>query len=138
MLRGLASPRAPPGPRKSQKAKPVGGQVFCAYACHEGIFSAQTESGEGCDRIVVVIDPSYESVQLSHKISEMASTINKPVFFILNRMNEDSAELEALVDREKIAGVLPFNRDVFKACLKGSRVPEVEEMKQIVDRLLAS
>jgi len=92
----------------------------------------------GCDRIVVVIDPSYESVQLSHKISEMASTINKPVFFILNRMNEDSAELEALVDREKIAGVLPFNRDVFKACLKGSRVPEVEEMKQIVDRLLAS
>ncbi len=93
---------------------------------------------KGCDRIVVVIDPSYESVQLSFKISEMASTINKPVFFILNRMNEDSAELEALVDREKIAGVLPFNRDVFKACLKGSRVPEVEEMKQIVDRLLAS
>jgi CO dehydrogenase maturation factor len=89
----------------------------------------------GCDRVVAVIDPSYESVLLSEKISEMAARINKPVFFILNRMNEDAAE--ALVDKKKIAGSLPFDREVFKACLKGSRVPEVKEMKQIVDRLLA-
>jgi CO dehydrogenase nickel-insertion accessory protein CooC1 len=61
---------------------------------------------EGCDRVVAVIDPSYESVLLSEKISEMAARINKPVFFILNRMNEDVAELEAMVDNKKIAGSL--------------------------------
>ena len=91
----------------------------------------------GCDKIVVVIDPSYESVQLSEKISEMSAKINKPVFFVLNRMNEDAAELESLVDKTKIIGSLPFDRNVFKACLKGSRVPEMDEMKKIVDRLLA-
>ena len=91
----------------------------------------------GCDKIVVVIDPSYESVQLSEKISEMSAKINKPVFFVLNRMNEDAAELEALVDKTKIIGRLPLDRDVFKACLKGSRVPEIDEMKTIVDQLLA-
>ena len=91
----------------------------------------------GCDKIVVVIDPSYESVQLSEKISEMSAKINKPVFFVLNRMNEDAAELEALVDKTKIIGRLPFDRDVFKACLKGNRVPEIDEMKTIVDQLLA-
>ncbi|MFZ2472910.1 MAG: P-loop NTPase [Methanothrix sp.] len=91
----------------------------------------------GCDKIVVVIDPSFESVQLSQKISEMGSKINKPVFFVLNRMNEDASELKELVDGGKIIGILPFDRDVFKACLKGSRVSEVKEMKQIVDSLLA-
>jgi len=91
----------------------------------------------GCDRIVVVVDPSYESVQLSEKISEMAAKIGKPVFFVLSRMNQDAAELESLVDREKVIGRVPFDRDVFKACLKGERVPRVEEMKEILDRLLA-
>ncbi|MGV8174617.1 MAG: P-loop NTPase [Methanothrix sp.] len=92
----------------------------------------------GCDKIVVVIDPSYESVQLSEKISEMGTKINKPVFFVLNRMNDDAAELRELVDKMKVVGSLPFDRDVFKACLKGSRVPEIVEMKGIVDRLLAN
>jgi CO dehydrogenase maturation factor len=41
------------------------------------------------------------------------------------------------VDQGTIVGTLPFDREVFKACLKGSRVPQVNEMKQIVDRLLA-
>ncbi|HNX09690.1 MAG TPA: AAA family ATPase [Methanothrix sp.] len=91
----------------------------------------------GCDRIVVVIDPSYESVQLSAKISEMGAKIGKPVFFLLNRMNEDAIELRELVDSNKIIGALPNDREVFKACLKGGRVPEVREMKAIVDRLLA-
>ncbi|MDQ1262147.1 MAG: dehydrogenase maturation factor [Euryarchaeota archaeon] len=91
----------------------------------------------GCDRIVVVIDPSFESVQLSQKISEMGAKINKPVHFILNRMNEDALELRDLVDKERIVGTLPFDTGVFKACLKGDRVPEIKEMKDIVDRLLA-
>jgi CO dehydrogenase maturation factor len=90
----------------------------------------------GCDKIVVVIDPSFESVQLSQKISEMGAKINKPVYFVLNRMNEDASELKELVDKERIVGTLPFDREVFKACLKGIRVPEIKEMKQIVDRLL--
>jgi CO dehydrogenase maturation factor len=91
----------------------------------------------GCDKIVVVIDPSFESVQLSEKISEMGARINKPVFFVLSRMNEDAAELVTLVDKTKVVGSLPFDREVFKACLKGERVPQLSEMKPIVDRLMA-
>lgn len=90
----------------------------------------------GSDKIVVVIDPSFESVQLSEKISEMGAKINKPVYFILNRMNEDAAELLSLVDEKKVIGSVPFDRDVFQACLKGTQVPLVKEMKEIVDRLL--
>jgi len=92
----------------------------------------------GCDKIVVVVDPSYESVQLSAKISEMGEKIGKPVFFILNRMDENSKVLVDLVDKNKVIGVLPFDKEVFKACLKGSEVPSIKEMEEIADRLLAA
>ncbi|NMB85423.1 MAG: CobQ/CobB/MinD/ParA nucleotide binding domain protein [Methanosaeta sp. PtaB.Bin018] len=92
----------------------------------------------GCDKIVVVVDPSFESVQLSAKISEMCQKIGKPVFFILNRMDENSSELLELVDKNKVIGILPFDREVFKACLKGVEVPQIPEMEKITDKLLAA
>jgi hypothetical protein len=52
-------------------------------------------------------------------------------------MNDDASELRGLVDAERIIGALPNDRDVFLACLKGIRVPEVKEIKTIVDRLLS-
>jgi CO dehydrogenase maturation factor len=92
----------------------------------------------GCDKIVVVIDPSFESVQLSGKIAEMGEKIGKPVFFILNRMDENSKELADLVDKNKVIGTMPFDKDVFKACLKGEKVPPIMEMEQIAEKLLES
>ena len=92
----------------------------------------------GCDKIVVVVDPSYESVQLSAKISEMGEKIGKPVFFVLNRMDENSRDLVDLVDNGKVIGTLPFDKEVFRACLKGNEVPPVKEMEGIADRLLAA
>jgi len=92
----------------------------------------------GCDRIVVVVDPSFESVQLSGKISEMGAKIGKEVFIVLNKVDEDSAELADLVLKDKVIGALPNDREVFKACLKGKRIPEMKEMEKIADRLLAA
>jgi CO dehydrogenase maturation factor len=90
----------------------------------------------GCDKIVVIVDPSYESVQLSEKISEMGEKIGKRVVFILNKMDKDAQELSGLVDSRKIVGKLPFDRDIFKACLQGRKVPQMREMEMIADRLL--
>lgn len=92
----------------------------------------------GCDMIVVVVDPSYESVQLSGKISEMGEKMGKPVFFILNRMDENSRDLTSRVDEKKVIGVLPFDKEVFKACLKGIEVLSIKEMEGIADKLLAA
>jgi len=90
----------------------------------------------GCDKIVVVIDPSYESVQLSLKIAQMGEKIGKEVYFLLNRMDENSKELAEMVDRRRVIGILPNDKDVFTACLKGGAVPKVKEMEGIADRLI--
>lgn len=92
----------------------------------------------GCDKIVVVVDPSYESVCLSGKISDICEKIGKQVFFILNKMDENSTDLTKMVDSNKVIGTLPFDKEVFKACLKGERVPAVREMDKIADKLLAA
>jgi CO dehydrogenase maturation factor len=90
----------------------------------------------GCDKIVVVVDPSYESVQLSEKIREMGEKIGKKVVFVLNKVDEDAGELSGLVDKRRVVGMLPFDRDIFKACLQGKKVPKMKDMEKIADRLL--
>ncbi|VVB72210.1 Adenylyl-sulfate kinase [uncultured archaeon] len=92
----------------------------------------------GCDKIVVVVDPCYESIQLSAKIMEMGEKIGKPVSFILNRIDGNSEELIDLVDKNKVIGTLPYSKEVFMACLRGNRIPEVSEIVQIADKLLAA
>jgi len=92
----------------------------------------------GCDKIVVVVDPSFESVQLSGKILEMGEKIGKPVFLILNRIDDNSEELIDLVDKNKVIGILPFDKEVFKACLKGGKISSIKEMEEIADKLLAA
>ncbi|MFZ2070297.1 MAG: adenylyl-sulfate kinase [Halobacteriota archaeon] len=90
---------------------------------------------QGCDVILVVVEPSYESLKLAGKIDDMAKGIGKKVYFVLNRVDDDSRAmmLESL-DQSKVnvAGVVPANKDVFKACLAGEELdihlPEIEEL----------
>ena len=51
-------------------------------------------------------------------------------------MDEKSQELSNLVDKAKVIGTVPFDQEVFKACLKGERIPAMPGIKPIVDRLL--
>ncbi|MCQ8903199.1 MAG: P-loop NTPase [Methanothrix sp.] len=90
----------------------------------------------GCDKIVAVIDPCYESVQLSEKIAEMGKKIGKDVFFIVNRIDEDSVDILDMIDRERVIGVIPKQKDLFRASLTGGALPEVGVMGEIAERLI--
>ena len=88
---------------------------------------------QGCDIILGVVDPSYESLMLSQKISDLAASIEKTVYFVLNKVDDESKEVmvESL-DQNRIAGVIPANNAVSKACLAGEElkmhVAEIEEL----------
>ena len=72
------------------------------------------------DLIFGVIDPSYESIMLSEKILDMARESNKPIRFILNRVDSNLADrILVKVGREKVIGVLPFSRSVQEKGLLG-------------------
>lgn len=58
---------------------------------------------KGCDIILVVIDPSQESVKLAKKITEMAKAINKSFYYVLNKIDEETKEvLLKSVDKNKV------------------------------------
>ena len=93
---------------------------------------------QGCDIILAVIDPSFESLMLSNKIYLLGDSINKPVYFVLNKVDDESKQVMlAAVDNEnKIAGIIPANNDVFRACLAGKeldlQLAEIDELAMFI------
>jgi CO dehydrogenase maturation factor len=78
---------------------------------------------QGCDAILVVVDPSFESLKLSLKIEELAASVKRPVYFVLNKVDEESKDIMlGSLDHNKVAGVIPANTDVFRACLAGKEL----------------
>ena len=62
------------------------------------------------DVILTVLDPSYESIQLSQKISAMAKEGGKTVYFILNKVDDTLADkIAAKVGKQQVIGAIPFD-----------------------------
>ncbi|MEA1866010.1 MAG: P-loop NTPase [Euryarchaeota archaeon] len=88
---------------------------------------------QGCDAILAVVDPSYESLKLAGKIDFMAKSIGKKIYFVLNKIDDDNQDmmLESL-DQLNVVGMIPANRDISRAGLEGEeldlRLPEIESL----------
>ena len=69
---------------------------------------------EGCDALLMVIDPSYESIRLSEKISGLADAAGKELYYVLNRVEgESKAILCENVPENRILATLPHT-SIFK------------------------
>jgi len=92
--------------------------------------------GRGVDRyadvILMVVDPSYESIHLSEKVCDMGRALGKPVYLILNKVDGEQADLikSTIRDREDIIAEIPSSSEIMMAGLKGEALdidlPEVE------------
>lgn len=91
----------------------------------------------GCDAILAVLDPSFESILLSKKIAEISEKINKPLYFVLNRVDDEkkAAMLESL-DETRVAAAIPETKEIFRAGLAGEEFEmKVEEVEALADLL---
>ncbi|MDD4254849.1 MAG: P-loop NTPase [Methanofollis sp.] len=79
---------------------------------------------ESADAVLMVIDPSYESLKLAEKVAELSRSIDKPVFFVLNKVDGSSEHFmcDALGDRHAIAAVIPTDPSLAVAGLRGDEV----------------
>ena len=93
---------------------------------------------KGTDILFVVIDPSRESILLAEKISELGQQVDKPVYYILNRIADQETKEFLLnsIDREKVIAIIPENKEIFISGLTGNEFNmEVEGIKEIADML---
>lgn len=86
------------------------------------------------DAVLMVVDPSFESLRLSAKIAELSRSIGKPIFFCLNKLTEENRQtvVEAVSKNGPIICQLPLNPELSKAGLTGAELtsvyPQITEM----------
>ncbi len=97
--------------------------------------------GRGVDKdfdlILVVIDPSYESLKLSKKFDEFGSQCGCKVYFVLNKVEPDiREEMLNSVNCVNVIAEIPAKREIFKASLKGEELDfELEEIAKLAGLL---
>jgi len=92
----------------------------------------------GVDILLVIIDPSQESILLAKKISELGRQVDKPVYYILNRIADQETKEFLLnsIDREKVVAIIPESKEIFISGLAGNEFSmDVEGIKEIADML---
>jgi CO dehydrogenase maturation factor len=92
----------------------------------------------GVDILLVIIDPSRESILLAKKISELGQQVDKPVHYILNRVTDQETKdfLLNSIDRERVIAIIPENKEIFISGLAGNEFNmNVEGIKEIADML---
>ena len=90
------------------------------------------------DVILLVLDPSYESIRLSEKISAMAKEANKSVYFVLNRMDKATADkISHKIGKERVVSFIPFNQAIQDKGLNGEELnTQVADTTQLTSFVL--
>ena len=97
----------------------------------------------GVDGVLVVVDPSSDSVQLAGRISDMADQMHiADVWVVLNKIASESVA-ERLTSRlteygVKVIGTIPLDDEVSESCLEGRPIEgrvAAKEVDEILDFL---
>ena len=91
----------------------------------------------GCDVIIAIIDPTYESIRLSKKIEEIGEKLGKKVYFIVNKVDDETKDLILEnINKDKVIAVIQNNKEIMRCGLKGEELKaELSEIKDIVEIL---
>ncbi|AKB28218.1 Nickel insertion protein [Methanosarcina siciliae T4/M] len=94
---------------------------------------------EGCDLLLMVLDPSYESIRLSEKIRQLAEIAGKPLYFILNRADKIGTHfMLETVDKTHVLASVPSDMDVFRAGFAGEELNvDLPEIGAVADFLIS-
>lgn len=90
----------------------------------------------GADAVLVIVDPSYESVLLADKIGSLSRELGLRVIVALNRVTEQVQDrlTEALARKGiTVDGCIPFDDQVFQACLTGQPLSDSEAGRKIAE-----
>jgi len=98
---------------------------------------------EGIDQVLLVVEPSFESVMIAERIKDLATGLKKGAAAVLNKAPSEkiAQRLEDELTKKGIAvvGSIPNDPDIFDASLTGSPLKEGEAIRaaeNIFDRLM--
>ena len=94
----------------------------------------------GVDLILIIIDPSYESLQLSKKIGELSESIQKPFYYVLNKVTKENQEMmyEAVWNSSRVAVSLSADPGIMGEGLMGKELSEKPDAIENLTEFLLS
>lgn len=92
------------------------------------------------DHILCVVAPSFESVTLAQRMTDLAQEAALPLSLVLNSMTPDIIpEIENALEGMDILGAIPQSPEIFMNTLKGRaldvHLPEITALAQAIDAL---
>jgi CO dehydrogenase maturation factor len=94
---------------------------------------------DAIDKVILVVEPSFESVAVAEKIRDLSAGMNKAVTAVLNKMPSENVarRLEAELKNRgiELIGIIPNDPSVFEACLEG-RVLDQGKAFHAVEKVL--
>ncbi len=90
----------------------------------------------GIDGVLLVVEPSFESVAIACKIKELAAGIGRRLWAVLNKVGSEAlaVRLKNELDQKNIPviGVVPHDPEVFEASLDGRPLIKGEAVKVLI------
>ena len=86
------------------------------------------------DTVLIIVDPSYESVLLAEKISSLSKGLGLRTVVALNRATPDVAdEIKKELEQRglDIDGSISYDPEVFRSCLKGEPLSASQAEKDV-------
>ncbi|SCH77301.1 CO dehydrogenase maturation factor [uncultured Blautia sp.] len=91
------------------------------------------------DLILMIVDPSFESLKLTKKIQQLGESIGKTVFFVLNKVNGQilPTMLESIDDQSKVLAVISEDTEIARKGLLGNELMmEIPEIHTLARKIL--
>jgi CO dehydrogenase maturation factor len=87
----------------------------------------------GCDLILAVVDPSFESILMADRTRQLAEAAGVQAFFILNKVDDAVREaMEERLDPEKVIACIPRDETLFLQSMRGEALTmEIKEIKAV-------
>jgi CO dehydrogenase maturation factor len=91
----------------------------------------------GCDLVLAVVDPSFESIAMAERIHQLAEGAGIEAFFILNKVEESfHAAMVAGLDAAQVIAALPRSDTIFLESLHGRSLSGGRQEVEAVCRFL--
>ena len=96
---------------------------------------------EACDSLLIIVDPTIESLETALTLKNIAENLNKDSWTIANKVTEDIKEIlleEAAKLNLKVDGIVRFDRDLYLSCLKREPLKSsiaIDDLREIFGRI---
>ena len=102
----------------------LGPDEYALIDMEAGIEHFGRGTNNGTDLVLMVVDPSFESLRLTGKIKELSESIDRPIRFVLNKVTPEIRQLmrNQVCDDTAIIAELPADGDLMTAGLIGAEL----------------